>query len=57
VDEALCLRLLGDLMVVVDHDPGLVGPVGQVFGQDLGENTDVLSRRREGAKVRDARSG
>jgi hypothetical protein len=46
-DEVLGSRLLGDLVVVVDDEPPVRGPGGEILAQDLGERVDVLGWRRK----------
>jgi hypothetical protein len=38
-------------VIIVDDEPGVFGPLGEVFGDDLGERLDVLTRGGEGAEV------
>ena len=63
--EVLGTRFLGDLVVVVDDEPCVGGPLAEVFAEDLGERLDVLRRCWErsqvgtqaGVAVRDDRCG
>ena len=51
MDEVLGTRFLCDLVVVVDDEPCVGGPLAEVFAEDLGECLDVLRRCWEGAQM------
>ena len=44
VDELLARRGRGDVVVVVEHDPGVLRPLEQVVGQDLGQHAGLARR-------------
>ena len=46
-DEVLGRRLLGDLVVVVDDEPRVGGPVREVLAEDLGQRLGRSPRARE----------
>ncbi len=50
-DEVLGARFFCDLVVVVENEPGVLGPPRQILREDLGERLDVLGRRRQRAEV------
>jgi hypothetical protein len=50
-NEAFRLSRAGDLLVVVDDEPGIVRPALEVFAEDLCQDRGAAGRGRDGAKV------
>ena len=46
LDEVLCARLCGDLVVVVDHEPRVGRPLPEVLSENLGQRLGVVRGRR-----------
>ena len=51
LDEVLRLRLRRDLVVVVEDEPGVRRPLGEVFAENLGEGLRVLGGSRKRTQV------